>query len=103
MVYYVEAISLRMLSRVPCLRPGRGASNCVVVPLHTCSDPLPPACSDYVVATVHIHGGTNRGGPRGGFIPAETLLQNGTAGRNDTAGGTLNQPVLYFLVGLNPL
>ena len=36
--------------------------------------------------------------PRGGFIPAETPVQNGTAGTNGTAGGTLNQPVLWFLV-----
>ena len=26
-----------------------------------------------------------------GFIPAETLAQNGTAGDKGTAGGTLNQ------------
>ena len=37
--------------------------------------------------------------PRGGFIPAETLVQNSTAGDNGTAGGTLSQPVLGFLVG----
>ena len=36
--------------------------------------------------------------PRGGFIPAETLVLNGTAGDNGT-GGTLHQPVLGFLVG----
>ena len=35
---------------------------------------------------------------RGGFIPAETLVQNGTAGDNGTAGGILNQLVLGFLV-----
>ena len=29
--------------------------------------------------------------PRAGFNPAETLVQNGTAGDNDTAGGTLVQ------------
>ena len=34
--------------------------------------------------------------PMGGFIPAECLVQNGTAGENGTAGGTLNQPVLGF-------
>ena len=33
---------------------------------------------------------------RGGFIPAETLVQNGTAGDNDTASGTLNEPVLGY-------
>ena len=44
---------------------------------------------------------THRGG-RGGFI-LETLVQTGTAGDNGTAGETLNQPVLGFLVGLNPL
>ena len=41
---------------------------------------------------------TNRGGPRGGFIPAETLVLNGTAGDNGTAHGPLNQPVLGLLV-----
>ena len=34
-----------------------------------------------------------------GFIPAETLVQNDTAGDNGTAGGTLNQSVIGFLVG----
>ena len=38
-------------------------------------------------------------GPRGDFILAETLVQNGTAGNNGTAGGILNQPVLGLLVG----
>ena len=38
---------------------------------------------------LHNHGITNRGVPRGGFIPAETLVLNGD---NGTAGGTLNQP-----------
>ena len=42
---------------------------------------------------------TNRGEPRGGFIPAGTLLQNGTAGDNGTTGGTLTKTVLGFLVG----
>ena len=42
---------------------------------------------------------TNRGGPRAGFIPAETLVLNGTAGDNGTASATLTQPVLAFLVG----
>ena len=37
--------------------------------------------------------------PRGGFIHAETLVLNGTAGDNSTAGGTLKQPVQGFLVG----
>ena len=37
--------------------------------------------------------------PRGGFIHAETLVQNGTAGDNTTAGGTLNQPVQSLLQG----
>ena len=41
----------------------------------------------------------NRGGPRAGFLLPESLVQNGTAGDNGTAGGTLNQPVLGFLVG----
>ena len=41
----------------------------------------------------------NRGGGMGGFILAETLVQNGTAGDNGTAGGTSNQPVLGFVVG----
>ena len=41
--------------------------------------------------------------PRGGFILAETLVHNGIAGGNGTAGGTLNQPVLGFLLGWNPL
>ena len=35
----------------------------------------------------------------GGFIPEETLVQNGTAGDGGAAGGTSNQPVLGFLVG----
>ena len=34
-----------------------------------------------------------------GFIPAETLVPNGTAGGIGTAGGTLTQPVLVLLVG----
>ena len=33
------------------------------------------------------------------FIPTETLVLNGTPGDNGTAGGTLNQAVLWFLVG----
>ena len=37
--------------------------------------------------------------PRGGFIPAETLALAGNAGDNGTAGGTLHQPELDFLVG----
>ena len=46
------------------------------------------------------HGRIAQGGPYArGIIPAETLVQNGTAGDNDTAGGTLNQQVLGFLVG----
>ena len=39
-------------------------------------------------------------GPRG-FHPCSNrtrVVQNGTAGDNDTAGGTLSQPVLDFLV-----
>ena len=39
----------------------------------------------------------------GGFILAETLVLAGTAVDNGTAGGALNQPVLGFLVGRNPL
>ena len=35
----------------------------------------------------------------GVFIPAETLVLNGTAGDNGTAGGKFKQPVLGFLVG----
>ena len=42
---------------------------------------------------------TDESRPRGGFIPAETLVQNGTAGDTSTAGGTLSQPALGFLVG----
>ena len=41
-----------------------------------------------------------------GFHPCsclETLIQNGTASDNGTAGGTLNQSVLGFQVGGNPL
>ena len=34
-----------------------------------------------------------------GFIPAETPVHNGIAGDNGTAGVTLNQPALDFLVG----
>ena len=34
-----------------------------------------------------------------GFLRAETRVLNGTAGDNVTAGGTLNQKVLGFLVG----
>ena len=40
---------------------------------------------------------TEESWPRWGFIPAETLVLNGTAGDNGTAGGILNQPVLGFL------
>ena len=47
---------------------------------------------------------TDESRPRGCFIPAETLVLNGTAGDNGTASGTLNQPVLGFLVAeRNPL
>ena len=42
---------------------------------------------------------TDESRPMGDFIPAETLVQNGTAGDHGTAGGTLTQPVLGFLVG----
>ena len=42
---------------------------------------------------------TDESWPRGGFIPAETLVHNGTAGDNGTAGGTLNQSVIGFLLG----
>ena len=45
---------------------------------------------------------TDNSRPIGGFIPAESLVLTGTAGDNGTAGGTLNQPVLGFLVGLKP-
>ena len=41
----------------------------------------------------------NRGRPMGGFIQAETLVLNGTAGGNGTGGGTLLQPILGFQVG----
>ena len=36
---------------------------------------------------------------RGGFIPAEALVQNVNAGDNDTVGGALNPPVLGFVLG----
>ena len=36
------------------------------------------------------HARMNRGGPRGGFIPAEILVQHGTGGGNGTGGGTLH-------------
>ena len=43
------------------------------------------------------------GESQGGFVPAETLVLNGTQyqgfGRNGTAGETLHHPVLGFLVG----
>ena len=39
------------------------------------------------------------GGGIGGFIPAETLVHNGTAGDNGTPCGTLNQPILGRRVG----
>ena len=45
---------------------------------------------------------TDESRPRACFIPAETLVQNGTAGDNDTTGGTLNQPVLGFLEDETP-
>ena len=35
-----------------------------------------------------VHSRMHRGVPRRGFIPAETLVQNDTAGGNGTAGGT---------------
>ena len=38
-------------------------------------------------------------GPREGFIPAETIVLNTTAGDYGTACGTVDQPVLCFLVG----
>ena len=38
----------------------------------------------------------NRIRPRRGFIPAETLVHNDTAGDNGNAGGTLNHPKLGF-------
>ena len=41
---------------------------------------------------VHIH---RRIAAHKGFILAETLVQNGTAGDNGTAGGTLNQSLLW--------
>ena len=40
--------------------------------------------------------------PSGGFIPAEILVQNGTAGDDGTAGGTLYQPVLGFSGKMKP-
>ena len=43
----------------------------------------------------HIHGESP---PRDGFIPAETLVQNGAASDNVTTGGTLHQPVLVQLI-----
>ena len=42
---------------------------------------------------------TGESRPMRGFILAETLVLAGTAGDNGTAGGTLHQPVLVFLVG----
>ena len=45
----------------------------------------------------HTHG--RIAAQSGGFIPAETLVQNGTAGDTGSAGVTLNQPVPGFLVG----
>ena len=39
------------------------------------------------------------GGPSGEFILAETLVHNGTAGDNGTAGVTVSLPVLGFLAG----
>ena len=41
-------------------------------------------------------------GPEG-FIHPETLVLNGTTGDNDHAAGTVNQPVLGFLVRRNTL
>ena len=41
---------------------------------------------------------TDESRPRGDFIPAETLVQKGTAGEYGTTGGTLHQPVLGLLV-----
>ena len=47
---------------------------------------------------------TDESRPRGGFIPAETQVQNDTAGDNGTAGGTLTQPVLARVSGrMKPL
>ena len=45
-----------------------------------------------IIANQDIHG--RIAGARGGFIPAEALVENGTAGNNGTAGRTLNQPDL---------
>ena len=60
----------------------RGRRGCLVVWLSECANNT-----------------SNREGPRGGFIPAETIVQNATAGDNDTGDGTLNHSVLGFLVG----
>ena len=43
----------------------------------------------------NVHG---RNAAQRGFTPIEILVLNSTAGDNATAGGTLNQPVLGFVV-----
>ena len=53
----------------------------------------------YYFTPGHPHTLTDESRPIGGFIPAESLVQNGTTGGNGTAGGTLHQPVLGFLLG----
>ena len=50
-------------------------------------------------AHAHAHSRVNRRRPIRGFIPAETLVLNGSAVVFCTAGGTSNQPVLDFRIG----
>ena len=40
------------------------------------------ACAVRPRPASYLYSRMNRGGPRGGFIPAETLVINGTAGDN---------------------
>ena len=63
----------------------------------TCGDMLAPMAFR-TTATVRPAPMTGQIAAQRGFHPAETLVQNGTAG-NGTGGRTLHQPVLIFLIG----
>ena len=68
----------------------------------TIPNELRPVCASgyyQVILTQRVVTLIDESRPMGGFIPAETLAQNVTAGDNGTAGRTLNQPVLGFLAG----
>ena len=53
----------------------------------------------HALVSIYLRIMTDESQPMGGFILAQTLVQNGTSCDNGTTGGTLNQQVLGFLVG----